>query len=73
MVIDHQVDVMQQPRKVMRLDVNQRNLVERLELIRRDGLDLQIQQLHHPQVFGTRHALQAANNRRLLGSAQDGA
>ena len=71
MVIDHQVDVRQQAGEVMRLHVHERDLVELLELLRRQRLDLEVEQLHHAQVFGPGHRLEAADHRGLPRAAQD--
>ena len=57
----------------MRLHIDQGNLVEVLELVGGDRLDLEVQQLDHPQVLGPRHRLQATNHRGLARPSQDGA
>ena len=61
------------PGKVVRLDVDQRDLVEALELLRRQHLDIEIEQLHHPQVLGPGHALHAADDGRLPRAPQQAA
>ena len=51
MVIDDEIDVRQQAREVVRLHVHQRDAIEALDLLRGEHLDLQIEQLEHPQVL----------------------
>ena len=55
----------------MRLHVHHRDPVEAGELVGGDDLDLDVEQVLHPQVFRARGALQGANDGRLLGSPQD--
>ena len=40
------------------------------DLVGRDDLDVDVEQVHHPQVLGPRDALQRRDDRRLLGPAQ---
>ena len=68
-VIDDQIDVRQQAREIVRLHVDQRDAIEALDLLRRQHLDLQIEELQHPQVLRARHAIHAADDRGLPRAA----
>ena len=48
--------------EVVRLDVHERDAFEALEVRRRDGLDLDVEQVRHPQVLGPGDALQRAED-----------
>ena len=61
-VIDDQVHARQQAAEVVRLDVDRGDAIEGAELVRRQRLDLDVQQVGHPQVLGPRHALQRADD-----------
>ena len=52
MMIDHQVDAVDQPGEVVRLDVDHRDAVKRLEVRGGDGLGVDVEQVGHPQVLG---------------------
>jgi hypothetical protein len=71
MMIDHQVDLRQQPREVVWLHVDERDPIEAFHLRCRQYLDLQVQQLQHAQVLGAGHAVHAPDDGGLSGAAQD--
>ena len=58
------------PAEVVRLHVDHGDAVELGDLRRRDDLDVDVEQVHHPQVLGPGHALQGADDRRLPGAVQ---
>ena len=72
-MVDDEIDVRQQARKIMRLDVHQRDLVEVLEVFGFQRLNLEIEQLHHAEIFGSRHRLETSDHRRLPRAFQHGA
>jgi hypothetical protein len=63
MMIDDEIDLGQQAAEVVRLHVHGGDSVEALEVGRRDGLDLDVEQVGHAQVLGARHALQRPDDR----------
>ena len=69
-VIDDEIDLRQQAREVMRLHVHQRDAIEALDLLRGQHLDLQVEQLQHPQVLRPADAVHAADDGRLTRAAQ---
>ena len=71
MVIDDQIDAVDQAAEVMRLHVDHRDAIVFLERVRRNRLDVNIQQVDHAEVFRTRDALDRADDRRGLGAPQD--
>jgi hypothetical protein len=71
MVIDDEIDVWQQSREIMRLDIHEGDAIERLDLLGRHDLDLQIEELEHAQVFGPAHAIHAPDDRRLARAPQN--
>jgi hypothetical protein len=54
----------------VRLDVHRRDAVETLERLGRDRLNLDVEQVGHPQVLGAGDALNGADDGRRLGAAQ---
>ena len=70
MMIDDQVDAVDGAAEVVRLHVHHGDAVEVGELRRRDDLDVDVEQVHHPLVLGPGDALQRRDDRRLLGAAQ---
>ena len=70
MMIDDEVDAVEQAAEVVRLDVDRGDAVELLERGRRDRLDVDVEQVGHPQVLRPRHALHGADDGRRLGAAQ---
>ena len=59
MVVDDQIDARQQPAEVVRLHVDGGDAIEARELVGRDRLDLDVEQVGHPQVLRPRDALHA--------------
>lgn len=70
-VVDDQVHAGQQTAEVVRLDVDRGDAVEARELVGRQRLDLNVEQVGHPDVLGPGHALQGADDGRGPRSAQD--
>ena len=50
-MVDDQIDAIDQAAEVVRLHVDHRDAVEFLQRRRRDRLDVDVEQVHHPQVF----------------------
>ena len=69
-MVDDQVDARQQPAEVVRLHVDRGDAVEARELRRRDRLDLDVEQVGHPQVLRPRDALHRADDRGRARAAQ---
>jgi hypothetical protein len=69
-VIDDQVDPVDQPAEVVRLHVDHRDPVVLVERLRRDRLDVDVEQVHHPQVLRPGDPLHRADDRRGLGAPQ---
>ena len=59
MVIDHEVHAIDEPGEVVRLDVHHRDAIERREVCGGHRLDVDVEQVGHPQVLRPRHALDA--------------
>ena len=59
MMVDDQIDARQQAAEVVRLHVDGRDAIEARELVGRDRLDLDVEQVGHAQVLRPRDALHA--------------
>ena len=70
MVIDDEVDAVDQPAEVVRLHVDHRDAVVFLQRGGGDRLDVDVEQVHHPQVLRPRDALDRADDRRRLRAPQ---
>ena len=66
-MVDHQVDAVDRAAEVVRLHVHHRDPIELLDLLGREDLDVDVEQVHHPLVLRPRDALQRRDDRRLLG------
>ncbi len=62
-MVDDQIDARQEPAEVVRLHVDGRDPLERRDLVGRHDFDLNIEQVGHAQILGTRHALHGADDR----------
>ena len=69
-MVDHQVDAVDDAREVVRLDVDHRDALELGDLRRRDDLDVDVEQVHHPLVLRPRDAVQRADDGRLSGAVE---
>ena len=55
----------------MRLHVDHRDAVVLAQRLVRNRVDVDVEQIHHPEVLRPRHPLNRADDRRRLGAAQD--
>ena len=70
MVIDHEVHAIDQLSEVVGLDVDHRDAVELLQVLRRHLLDVDVEQVDHAEVLRPRDALQGPENGGRLRSPQ---
>ena len=71
MVVDHQVDAREQTAVVVGLHVNGGDPIELRQRLRRHGLDTDIQQVGHPEVFRPRDTLECADDGGCLRAVQE--
>ena len=71
MVIDHEVDVIDRAEEVVRLHVDHRHALVLGDLCRRDDVDVDVEQIRHPDVLRPGDTLQRRDDGGLLGPAQD--
>ncbi len=71
MVIDDEIHAIDQSAEVVRLHVDHRDAVVFLQAVDRDRLDVDVEQIDHPQVFRSGHTLNRADDRCRLGPAQN--
>ena len=69
-MVDDQTDAVDRAAEVVRLHVHHRDPIERLDLLQRDDLDVDVEQVHHPLVLRPRHALQRRDDGRLPVAVQ---
>ena len=70
MVVDHQIDAVDLAAEVVRLHVHHADPVVCADALGRHVLDVNVEQVHHPQVLGPCHALHRADDGGGLGAAQ---
>ena len=70
-MVDDEVDAVDEAAEVVRLHVDHRDAVVLLDRLRRDRLDVDVEQVDHPQVLRPRHALDRADDGRRLRAVQD--
>jgi hypothetical protein len=71
MMVDDQIDAIDLAAEVVWLDIHHRHPVVVGDVPRRDDLDVNVEQVQHPQILGPRHALDRCDDRGLLVPAQD--
>ena len=69
-MVDHQIRAIEQAAEVVRLHVDRRHPVVRLERGRRDMLDLDVEHVRHPEVLRPCHSLHGADDRGRFGPPQ---
>jgi hypothetical protein len=70
-MVDDQVHAIDGAAEVVRLHVHHGNPIEVVQLPGGDDLDVDVEQIHHPDVLRPCHPLEGGDDRRLLGPAQD--
>ena len=71
MVVDDEVDAVDEAAEVVRLHVDHADAVELPDGLGRHDVDVNVEQVQHPEVFRTRHALERTDDGRRLRPAQD--
>ena len=69
-VVDHEIDLVDEPREVVGLHVHHRDPIEPGEVLRPDRLDMDVEQVQHPEVLGPGHALDGADDGGGLRAAE---
>ena len=71
MVIDDEIDAIDEAAEIVRLHVDHRDPVVLGHRRRRDGFDVDVEQVDHAHVLGPGHALNRADDRRRFRAPQD--
>ena len=70
MMIDHQIDAIDLAAEIVRLHVDHRDAIEIGHVRSGHDLDMDVEEVHHPLVLGTRDPLERRNHRRLSVATQ---
>jgi hypothetical protein len=71
MMVDDQVDAIDEAAEVVRLHVDHADAFVLADGLGRHDVDVNVQQVHHPEVFRPGHTLERADDGRGLRPAQD--